>query len=93
MTKKITFGADHVKIIGPKADGGLSATFDTGGYQQHQIAELLKIPQNTAMTVTVEYGDIELSAQPEWMAQEIENEKALIGANQPTYGADQQPTS
>ena len=53
----ITLIADKVRINGPKVDGGLSITFEVGEYEQEKIAELLKIPQQTPLEVTVKiYG-------------------------------------
>jgi hypothetical protein len=93
MTKQITFSSDRITTRGPSVDGGYTVSFAVGQYMQHKVAELLSIPQQTVITVTVEYGDIELSTQPEWMAHEMEHEQALIAGAQPTYGADQQSTS
>ena len=49
------FVADKVKITGPKADGGFTVSFDVGEYQQLEVASLLAIPQQTSITVKVEY--------------------------------------
>jgi hypothetical protein len=53
-TGRIEFGADGVKVSGPNKDGGYTVTFSTGEYMQNQIAELLRIPQQTALKVVVE---------------------------------------
>jgi len=53
MENKIVFNADKVKISGPKVDGSCSITFDTGEYEQNNIAKLFKIPQQTTLEVTV----------------------------------------
>lgn len=50
---KISFNADKVKVSGPKVDGSYSVTFDTGEYEQEKIAELVRIPQQTAIGVDV----------------------------------------
>jgi hypothetical protein len=55
----IEFGADKLKVYGPKSDGGYTITFETGEYEQIKIAELLKIPQQTTMKVKVEVKDSE----------------------------------
>jgi hypothetical protein len=54
---KIEFGADKVSISGPSVDGGFKITFSTGEYEQLKIAELLTIPQQTALRITVEIDD------------------------------------
>jgi len=53
----IEFGADGYKIIGPDRDGGYKITFTTGEYEQNKIAELFKIPQQTALKVSVKTDD------------------------------------
>lgn len=54
---RISFGADKVKIRGPRVDGSWVVTFETGEYEQDKIAELLKIPQNTEIKVIVEVNN------------------------------------
>jgi len=51
---KIELDADKITFSGPNVDGGYKITFHTGEYSQNQIAELMKIPQNTALKVTIE---------------------------------------
>ena len=53
-TGKVEFHADKVKLSGPKLDGSWTVSFETGEYEQEKLAELLKIPQQTALRVTVE---------------------------------------
>lgn len=55
MNKKegISFTADKVKVNGPKIDGGYSVTFEVGQYEQEKVAELMKIPQMTNLSVGV----------------------------------------
>ncbi len=55
--EKIEFGADKVSISGPSVDGGFRITFSTGEYEQDNIAELLRIPQQTALRVIVEIAN------------------------------------
>jgi hypothetical protein len=56
--KQITFGADRVMVRGPRAtDGALVVTLETGEYQAEQVAEVIKIPPDTAVKVTLEYDE------------------------------------
>ena len=59
MTKKkqIKFGADKVKINGPRIDGSYTVTFETGEYEQEKLAELFRIPQLSEIKVVVEVID------------------------------------
>jgi len=58
MDKKITFGADRVMVRGPRAsDGTLTVTIETGEYQREQVAEVVRIPPNTPVKVTLEYEE------------------------------------
>lgn len=60
----MTFGADRVKIYGPKVtDGSYTITFETGEYSQHDVAELMRLPINHNLKVIVEVIDDELGAQ------------------------------
>lgn len=52
--KQVEFVADKLTIFGPKVDGGLTIKFDVGEYEQQQVAQLLMIPQQTAIKVRVE---------------------------------------
>lgn len=54
---RIEFGADGVKVSGPNKDGGYTVTFSSGEYMQDQIAELLRIPQQTVLKVIVEVAE------------------------------------
>lgn len=52
----IEFNADRISISGPRAsDGTYKVTFETGEYQQQEIAELFRIPQGVVIKVKVEY--------------------------------------
>ena len=53
----IRFSADKVKVFGPKVDGSFTVTFDVGEYEQKKVAELLGIPQQTMLSVTIELYD------------------------------------
>lgn len=58
MDKKITFGADRVMVRGPRAsDGALTVVIETGEYQREQVAEVVRIPPNTPVKVTIEYEE------------------------------------
>jgi hypothetical protein len=50
---QIKFIADKVRVNGPKVDGGYSVTFEVGEYEQEQVSELLKFPQQSNMEVSV----------------------------------------
>ena len=52
--KVIEFGADRVRVSGPRVDGSLVVSFETGEDEQEKIAELLKILQQTLLKVRVE---------------------------------------
>lgn len=51
--KPVTFTADKIRISGPKIDGSYNVTFETGEYEQQNIAEILKLPQQQAVEVSV----------------------------------------
>jgi len=51
---KIELNSDKVVIKGPNTDGGYTLTFYVGEYQQGQVVEVLKIPQMTELSLTVE---------------------------------------
>lgn len=54
-SKAIEFGADSVRISGPRrTDGAYTVSFETGEYERERIADLLRIPQQTALRVRVE---------------------------------------
>jgi len=46
--------ADKVVVRGPNSDGGYSLTFYVGEYEQAKVAEVMKIPQMTALKVKIE---------------------------------------
>ncbi|GEM_PF-3403055 len=52
----VEFTADKVKISGPRVDGTIAVTFDVGEYEAGKVADLLKIPPNTLLKVSVEKG-------------------------------------
>ena len=54
MGVKIEFIADSVKFTGPMVDGGGKITFDIGEFMIGRAIELLKIPQQTTLKITVE---------------------------------------
>lgn len=53
MSEVIEFGADKVKVNGPLTGGEYSITFYTGEYEREKAAELLKVPQETFLRVSV----------------------------------------
>lgn len=50
----IELHADKIKAYGPKQDGSYTVTLDVGEYEQHQIAKIFMIPQQTVVKVTIE---------------------------------------
>lgn len=52
-----TFIAEKVKVTGPKVDGGYSVTFEVGEYEQQHVANLLLLPRDTIIQVSVEVQD------------------------------------
>lgn len=55
ITQKIEILADGYSVSGPRADGSIKFTFSTGEYEMAKVAELLKIPRDTALKVSIEY--------------------------------------
>lgn len=56
--KKIVILADGYHISDPsRTDGTIKFTFLTGEYELPRVAELLKIPRDTALKVTIEIPD------------------------------------
>ncbi len=51
--KPITFTADKVRVNGPKVDGGYAVIFEVGEYEQDKVADLLKLPQQSNIEVSV----------------------------------------
>jgi len=49
--------ADKVKVNGPKVDGSFTVAFDVGEYEQQKVAQLLAIPQNKVVKVTIEQDE------------------------------------
>ena len=47
--------ADKVKVIGPKADGSYTLSFDMGEYMQLEICKVMVLPpkQNLILTVDI----------------------------------------
>ena len=57
MPNNISFRADKVRVTGPKIDGSYSITFEAGQYEQSKVSEMVAIPQDTMITVTVEVAN------------------------------------
>lgn len=55
--KSIELNADKVKVRGPRVDGSWVISFETGEYEQEKIAQLLTIPQQTPLKLTVSLYD------------------------------------
>lgn len=53
----IEFKADKLTMYGPKSDGSFSVKFDTGEYEQLNIAKLMAISQSTIIKVKVEVDE------------------------------------
>jgi hypothetical protein len=51
--KPIVFTADKIRISGPRIDGSYTVTFETGEYEQEKISEILKLPQQAVVEVSV----------------------------------------
>lgn len=54
---KTQINADKVKVNGPKVDGSYSITFETGEYEQLNVAKIMTIPQQTPLKITVEINE------------------------------------
>jgi hypothetical protein len=50
----IEFTADGKKVNGPRIDGSYTVTFELGEYEAGKIADLIRIPQQTTLKVSVE---------------------------------------
>jgi hypothetical protein len=57
MSEPIVFTADKVKINAPLVDGGGSITFYFGEYALDKVLDVLRIPQQTTLKVTVEVAN------------------------------------
>lgn len=55
--KRIEFAADKASVAGPKVDGGYKVTFEVGEYMQQAVSELLRLPQQRPLKVSVEVED------------------------------------
>ena len=53
----VKFGADKLKVYGPKVDGGYTITFETGEYERKNVAKMLEIPTQTEIHVEVKYDE------------------------------------
>lgn len=47
----VEFGADKIKISGPRVDGSYNISFETGEYERNKIAELIKIEPPVMVSV------------------------------------------
>jgi hypothetical protein len=50
----ISLTADKVIVRGPNSDGGYSLTFYIGEYEQAKVVEVMKIPQQTEIRLTID---------------------------------------
>lgn len=53
----IIFNADKLTLRGPTVDGSYNITFSTGEYEKNNVAELLKLPNDVTLQVTVKTND------------------------------------
>lgn len=52
---KVVFGADRVKVYGPKVtDNSYTVTIETGEYAQMDVAKIMMLPKNSMLRVTIE---------------------------------------
>lgn len=51
---KISFVADKVKISGPKVDGTMTVSLDVGEYERKALREILSVPSDVPIAVTLE---------------------------------------
>jgi len=55
QTDSISFQADAIHIAGPKPDGTITVSFDTGEYEREKVAQLLtKMGGSFFFKITVE---------------------------------------
>lgn len=57
--KQISFLADKIRVNGPKVDGSYTVTFETGEYEQENVAKVLSIPQQTVVRVIIVQDETE----------------------------------
>lgn len=50
----VVLHADSIKVMGPKVDGGFSVTISVGEYEANKVADLLNLPREVLLKVTVE---------------------------------------
>ena len=56
--QSVEFKADKTYVSGPKAsDGSYTVKFETGEYEQLNVAKLMVVPQRAVMTVNVTIDD------------------------------------
>ena len=53
MKDDIIFVADRLRISGPLVDGGFRISLDVGEYMADRVADLVKLPQQVPLEVTV----------------------------------------
>lgn len=58
---KIELFADKVSVRGPRIDGGYTVSFDFGEQEQVHVAQLIAVPQQTVVKVTVEVPEHAIS--------------------------------
>lgn len=51
---RVEFVADKILVRGPRVDGTWVVSLECGEYMQAKVADLLKIPQMTAVKVGIE---------------------------------------
>lgn len=50
--KRITFGADNIKISGPRVDGTFALTFETGEYMRKEVLQIMELDPPVWVTVS-----------------------------------------
>jgi hypothetical protein len=55
--EEIVLLADKIKFSGPRVDGSYSVTLETGEYEQGKIAQLMALPQQTPLKISISIYD------------------------------------
>lgn len=53
----VIFNADKISLRGPSVDGSWKVTFETGEYEKEHLAELMKLPTDVPLKITVEINE------------------------------------
>ncbi len=52
--KEIEIISDKVSVNGPRIDGTYKVTFEVGEYMRDKIGDIIKLPTDNALKVTIE---------------------------------------